>query len=477
MNELTWISILPPVVAIVLAIWTRQVYISLFAGIYLGCTILCGWNPLAGAAASLDSLLRVFQDSGNTGIILFCGLVGGLIALTRSSGGVDGFVETLSRRGWLKSRRSAQLMSGIIGGMIFVETSISCLVVGAVSRPIYDRLKISREKLAFVCDSTCAPINLLIPLNAWGAFIIGLLAKENIPEPVGVLMSSMVFNFYAFASLGLVFILVLTGKDFGPMKKAERRAREEGKVLADHAKPVMIDDAGGLERCPGIKPRASNMIIPIAVMILMMPVGLLVTGKGDITAGSGTTSVLWSVVSATLVAVGLYRFKGLMKTDKMMDIIIKGIGGMVPVMILMMFAFAIGDVARDLKTGYYVAGLVSQFVVPSVVPLMLFLSSCFIAFSTGTSWGTFAIMVPIAVPIASSMGMGLPFLLAAVLGGGLFGDHCSPISDTTLVASMASGCDHIDHVRTQLPYALTAAAIASALYLVGGYVAVHLIRV
>ncbi len=470
MNELSWISILPPVVAIVLAIWTKQVYISLFAGIYLGCTILSGWNPLAGAAASLDSLLQVFQDSGNTGIILFCGLVGGLIALTQSSGGVDGFVETMSRRGWLKNRRSAQLMSGIIGAMIFVETSISCLVVGAISRPIYDRLKISREKLAFVCDSTCAPINLLIPLNAWGAFIIGLLSKENIPEPVGVLMSSMVFNFYAFAAVGLVFILVLTGKDFGPMKKAERRAREEGKVLADHAKPVMTDDAGGLERSPGMTPRASNMVIPIVTMILMMPVGLLVTGKGDITAGSGTTSVLWSVVSATLVAVVLYRLKGLMKTDKMMDIIIKGIGGMVPVMILMMFAFAIGDVARDLQTGNYVAGLVSRFLVPSVVPVMLFLSSGFISFSTGTSWGTFAIMVPIAVPIASSMGIGLPFILAAVLGGGLFGDHCSPISDTTLVASMASACDHIDHVRTQLPYALIAAAIASALYLIGGMI-------
>jgi len=471
MNELSWISILPPVAAIVLAIRTKQVYISLLAGIYLGCTILNGWNPLKGAAASLDSLLRVFRDSGNTGIILFCGLVGGLIALTRVSGGVEGFVETMSRRGWLKSRRSAQLMSGIIGSMIFVETSISCLVVGAVSRPIYDRLNISREKLAFICDSTCAPINLLIPLNAWGAFIIGLLSKENIAEPVGVLMESMVFNFYAFAAVGMVFALVLTGKDFGPMKKAERRAREEGKVLADHAKPLMTEDACGMEASPGIAPRASNMIVPIATMILMMPVGLLVTGKGDITAGSGTTSVFWSVVSATVVAVGLYRVRGLMKTDKMMDIIIRGIGGMVPVMILMMFAFAIGDVARDLGTGNYVAGLVSRFVIPSAVPVMLFLSSCFIAFSTGTSWGTFAIMIPIAVPIAASMGMGLPFLLAAVLGGGLFGDHCSPISDTTLVASMASACDHIDHVRTQLPYALTAAAIASVLYLIGGYTA------
>lgn len=468
MSELSWISILPPVVAIALAIWTRQVFISLFAGIYLGCTILSGWNPLEGAAGSLDYLIRVFEDGDNTRIILFCGLVGGLIALTQSSGGVDGFVEVLSRRGWLKNRRSAQLMSGIIGVMIFVETSISCLVVGAISRPIFDRLKISREKLSFICDSTCAPINLLIPLNAWGAFILGLLSRENIKEPVGILLTSLIFNFYAFAALAMVFILVLTGKDFGPMKKAERRVLEQGKVLGDHAKPMMSEEVIGIKRQPSIKPRASNMILPIGTMIFMMPIGLLVTGKGDITAGSGTTSVFWAVLSASLVAGVLYRIKGMMKIDTIMDIVIKGIGGMVPIMILMMFAFAIGDVTRALKTGDYVAGLASQFLVPAVIPVILFLASCFIAFSTGTSWGTFAIMIPIGVPVAAGMGISLPFILAAILGGGLFGDHCSPISDTTLVASMASACDHIDHVRTQLPYAMIAAAIAAILYLVGG---------
>lgn len=468
MNELSWISILPPVAAIVLAIWSRQVFISLFAGIYLGCTILSGWNPLAGAAGSLDYLIRVFEDGDNTRIILFCGLVGGLIGLTQRSGGVDGFVEVLSRRGWLKNRRSAQLMAGFIGVMIFVETSISCLVVGAISRPIFDRLKISREKLAFICDSTCAPINLLIPLNAWGAFIIGLLSRENIKEPVGVLLTSLVFNFYAFAALAMVFILVLTGKDFGPMKKAEHRVLEQGKILGDHAKPMMSEEVIGIKRRADIKPGASNMIIPIGTMIIMMPIGLLVTGKGDITAGSGTTSVFWAVLSASLAAGLLYRIKGIMKIDTIMDIMIKGIGGMVPIMILMMFAFAIGDVTRALKTGDYVAGLASQFLVPAVVPVILFLASCFIAFSTGTSWGTFAIMIPIGVPVAAGMGISLPFILAAILGGGLFGDHCSPISDTTLVASMASACDHIDHVRTQLPYAVTAAAIAAILYLAGG---------
>jgi Na+/H+ antiporter NhaC len=200
----------------------------------------------------------------------------------------------------------------------------------------------------------------------------------------------------------------------------------------------------------------------------MMPIGLLITGKGDITAGSGTTSVFWAVLSASLAAGLLYRIKGMMKINTIMDIMIKGIGGMVPIMILMMFAFAIGDVTRALKTGNYVAGLASQFLVPAVIPVILFLASCFIAFSTGTSWGTFAIMIPIGVPVAAGMGISLPFILAAVLGGGLFGDHCSPISDTTLVASMASACDHIDHVRTQLPYAATAAATAAVLYLAGG---------
>ncbi|MCP5106759.1 MAG: sodium:solute symporter, partial [bacterium] len=348
MSDTSWISILPPVVAIALAIRSKQVYISLFAGVYLGCIILSNWNPLEGAAVSLEYLIRVFADGGNTSIILFCGLVGGLIALTQHSGGVDGFVDTLSRRGGLKNRRSAQLMSGIMGTMIFVETSISSLVVGAVSRPVFDRMKISREKLAFICDSTCAPINLLIPLNAWGAFIIGLLAKENIPEPVGVLITSLGFNFYALAAVTIVFILILTGKDFGPMKKAEQRARETGKVQADDAKPVVSEEVIGIKRAPSIKPAASNMLIPIVTMILMMPVGLLVTGKGDLTAGSGSTSVLWAVLSATIAAVVWYRVKGLMKTGKMMDIIVKGIGGMVPIMLLMMLAFAIGDVTRAL---------------------------------------------------------------------------------------------------------------------------------
>jgi Na+/H+ antiporter NhaC len=252
------------------------------------------------------------------------------------------------------------------------------------------------------------------------------------------------------------------------MKKAERRVRETGKILADNAQPMVADEVVGTGAKPGIEPRASNMLIPVLTMIIMVPVGLIITGKGDLTAGSGSTSVFWAVLASIAAAGVLYRVRGVLNLGEVTDLILRGIGGMVPLMLLMMFAFAIGDVTRELHTGIYVARLAALFLDPVVIPVIIFLLSCFIAFSTGTSWGTFAIMVPIALPVAGDMGISLPLVLAALLGGGLFGDHCSPISDTTLVASMASASDHIDHVRTQLPYALTAAAAAAVLYLAAG---------
>ncbi len=463
--EPSLISVLPPVLAIILAICSRQVYVSLLTGIILGWTILSGWNPGQGLAKSLDGLVHVFADADNTRVILFCGLVGALVSLTQRSGGAAGFVAAITRKGWVKNRRGAGLLAAFTGIAVFVETSISCLIVGSISRPLFDRLEISREKLAYICDSTSAPVNLLIPLNAWGAFIIGLLQREKVGAPLEILVSALVYNFYAIAAIGLVFFLVITGRDFGPMKKAEERAAKEGKVLSDHARPVIADEVVGIQPLPGIRPAAVNMLLPIVVMILMMPVGLLVTGHGDMTTGSGSTSVLWAVLVAILSAGILYRIQRLFKVDEIINLVLKGIGGMVPLMLLMLLAFALGDVSRELQTGMVEARLAEIFLNPYLIPAVLFLVSCFISFSTGTSWGTFAIMIPLAVPLAANTGVSLPLVTAAVLGGGLFGDHCSPISDTTMVASMASACDHIDHVRTQLPYAILAAAIATGLFL------------
>jgi len=467
-SEPTWISVIPPVLAIILAIWTRQVYISLLAGICLGWILLKGGDLGTGLAASVEGLVTVFANGENTKVILFCGLVGGLITLVQCSGGVAGFVEWGSGKGWLKSRRSIQLASSGIGCMVFVETSISALIVGTICRPLYDRMNISREKLAYVCDSTSAPVNLLIPLNAWGAYIVGLLTQNGIKEPIGVLVSAIPFNFYAWGALATVFVLILWGRDFGPMKRAELLARQSKVNIGKRSSANDSVETLTLAGSGTAPPRMANMVVPIGILILMMPVGLFITGGGDITKGSGTTAVFWAVLSAIVVAGLFYRIQGIMKIKEISAMVIRGIQGMVPMMVLMMLAFAIGDITRELGTGLYVAKLATRMLDATFIPVLLFVCSCFIAFSTGTSWGTYAILVPIAVSVASQSGLSLPLLLATVLGGGLFGDHSSPISDTTLISSMASSCDHISHVRTQLPYALLAAGLSIFLYIIIG---------
>ena len=242
MDSLGWLSVLPPLLAIILAIKTKHVYISLGLGIWLGWTIISGWNPLTGLIRTVDILIQVFQDADNTRVILFSALIGAIITFTQYSGGMVGFVNWVMGKGIIRSRRSACLLAWFLGFIIFIESSICVLVAGAVSRPIFDSLKISREKLSYILDSTSAPKCVLIPLNAWGAFIIGLLAAQGVDSPVRMLVSSMPFNFYAIFALTLVLVVVLTGRDIGPMKEAERRVREENKLLRDGAEPLISDD-------------------------------------------------------------------------------------------------------------------------------------------------------------------------------------------------------------------------------------------
>jgi len=465
-----WLSIIPPLLAIVLAIATRQVFISLFLGIFAGWVILSDWNIFAGLANSIESLVNVFQSPGNTRVIIFCALIGALITLTQRSGGVNGFVEWVQNRNLARTPRSAASLSGIIGFIIFIESSICCLIAGSVSRPLFERLRISREKLAYILDSTSAPKCVLIPLNAWGAYVIGLLELEGVEGPIQVFIESIPFNFYAIFVILMVAFIIVTFKDFGPMKKAEERARTTGKTIADGAVPMVSDDITSIEAKSNIPYRAVNMILPVLAMIIMMPVGLYITGDGNITAGTGSTSVLWSVIAAITVAGILPVWQRILSFREVFDLSLKGIGGLMPLAIVMTLAFAIGDTSRELGTGVYVASIADDFVQPTYVAAIIFITSAFIAFSTGTSWGVFAIMVPIAVPTALIMDVSLPLSLAAVLGGGVFGDHVSPISDTTLVSSMAAASDHIDHVRTQLPYAMVAAIAATVFYVIFGMI-------
>jgi len=280
--------------------------------------------------------------------------------------------------------------------------------------------------------------------------------------------------------------VILTQKDIGPMRKAEIRARTEGKLLRDGAVPLISTDVISLEKKAETPARAINMIIPIAVMVGMMPLGLIFTGWSQVEniaayplweqiflalgKGSGSTAVLWAVLTAILAGAILYRSQKIFNLEELIDLTFKGVGGLIPLALLMMLAFAIGKVCRDLGTGIYVAEMSKAWLSPALVPFIVFSVACFIAFATGTSWGTFAIMIPIGLQMAQTMNSDIYLTIAAALGGGVFGDHCSPVSDTTIISSMASACDHIDHVKTQLPYAILAACGAAVLYLILGFV-------
>ncbi len=469
MDTYGWLSILPPLLAIFLAIKTKNVYISLILGIWLGWTIIHSWNPFSGHIRTFRALIEVFMDMDNTRVILFSAMIGAIITFTQYSGGMKGFINWVVGKGGVRTRKSAGFLAWFLGFIIFIESSICVLVSGAVTRPIFDRLKISREKLSYILDSTSAPKCVLIPLNAWGAFVISLLISQGVENPVRVFVSSMPFNFYAILAIVIVLIIVLTEKDFGPMKRAEHRVRTENKLLRDGAEPLISTEVTQMEAKEGIPPRALNMILPVVTMVVMMPIVLLITGEGNLMEGSGSVSVLLAVIAGLVAGALAYGVQEIMNLKEIAYNFIKGVKGLIPLASLMILAFAIGDVCDALGTGPFVAQAAKSTLNPGVIPAVVFLVSCFIAFSTGTSWGTFAIMIPIAVPMVNIIGLHPGLTIAAVLGGGVFGDHCSPISDTTIISSMASATDHIDHVRTQLPYALTAAGISVLLFTIFGF--------
>ncbi len=468
MTDPSWYSILPPIIAIVLAIWTKQVILSLFAGIWMGFTLLNGFDPFVGVTASVNGIIHVFSDAGDTRVILFTLLIGSLIASIELSGGVRGFVHFLETRRWVHNKLRAQVLAWATGLIIFVESNITLLVAGSVSRPLFDRYKISREKLAYLIDATSAPVCVMIPLNAWGAVIIGLVASTGVDNALQVFIASIPYNFYAIAAIILAGVVVLRNIDIGPMKKAEERT-QGGQILWPGSMPMvdisaeLIEDASESDI-----PSATLMAIPILTMVVMMPIGLYLTGDGNIIEGSGSVSVLWAVIVAILASWIMILGKKSSSLNELMQTFMKGAGALLPIATILLFALALGDVAIELGIGVYVAGVVGDTIPGPLLAPLIFIVSAFIAFSVGSSWGTFAIMIPIAIPIATTLGLPVPLFLAAAISGAIFGDHASPISDTTVVASMASACDHIDHVRTQLPYALLAAGIATVFFLVAG---------
>jgi Na+/H+ antiporter NhaC len=324
----------------------------------------------------------------------------------------------------------------------------------------------AKEKLAYLADSSSAPACILFPLNAWGAYIMGLLMAYEHLDPFKMLMYSIPFNFYPILTLFFLFYLAYTGKSYGPMRAFEIDVKKE---IADEKATI-----------PSGNPHL--MIWPLAAMVLSMPFFLVYTGwkdpfAGDLSTaiwnsignGSGSSAVTYAIVFALFIAALMMGIQKKITLESFFSESIKGMNDMLVMAILMVLAFALGALCKELGTGIYVAQVTSNWLSPGMAPFVLFITSCFVAFSTGTSWGTFAIMISIVVPLIETMGLHPYLSLAAVLGGGVFGDHCSPISDTTLIASVATKSNHIDHIKTQLPYALFTGGLAGLLYLVAGF--------
>ncbi|MDA8794841.1 C4-dicarboxylate ABC transporter [Gammaproteobacteria bacterium] len=469
MQDPVWTSVIPPLLAIGLAIVTRQVILSLSIGLWMGAWLLGSGNPFAAIPQAIDAVINVFTDPGDTRVLVFTLVIGGLIATIEKLGGVRGFIHLLQERKWVTGPGRAQWLAFGTGVVVFIESNITLLIAGAISRPLFDRYRVSREKLAYIIDATSAPICVLIPLNAWGAVIVSLLASSGIENPIDVFIGAILFNFYAIFAVLVCALVIWSDFDIGPMRAAQKRTAE-GKFLWPNATPMVDPSLIEAEQSRQPQDSAKLMLLPVLALVLSMPLGLFITGEGDLTAGSGSTSVLWAVLIALGTAWAIVLGSRRATLETLMQLFLKGAGGLLPVAMILLFSLALGDVANALGTGVFVAQLAQETIPSALLLPLLFLLSAFIAFSIGSSWGTFAIMIPLAMQIVAALDMNASVFLAAVLSGAVFGDHASPISDTTVVASMAAATDHIDHVRTQLPYALISAGLATVAFFVSGLV-------
>ena len=497
-----WQTLGPPILAIVLALVTRQVLISLFCGVWLGAALVHGVGPIDAFLRSADTyIVRAVADEGHASIMIFSLSLAGMVGVMTRIGGVRGIVAIVAKLA--KSPRSGQLATWFLGCVIFFDDYANSLIVGNTMRPFTDRVRISREKLAFLVDSTAAPVATIGVISTWTAYQIGLLGDlegptgEAIGQPYWFFLQSIPYSFYSFLTLLTVFLSGLTLRDIGPMRRAEERCRSTGAVLRDGAQPLIDPHLDQLGDSDEVRPRWINAALPIAAVVGLTLAGLWMTGS-DAARAAGIAAptasdvignadsyraLLWASLGASFVAILL----GIVQRYSLTDLLaswVQGAKSLLLAVLILVLAWSIAAVCRDVHTGDYVASLSAGSIRPSLLPLIAFLSAGLMAFATGTSYGTMGILIPILVPLAFSLASGDASLesadatagarhialavLAAILGGAVFGDHCSPISDTTVLSSMASGADHIDHVRTQLPYAMLSAGVASIAYLAVG---------
>lgn len=463
-------SVVPPILTIVLALVTKNVFFSLLIGIFTSSMVLCGGAPLTGLNDAFYSFIHTFESSGNTITLISFLLIGALIYLIEKSGGVEGFTEVmLKKRALIKTKRGASIFTWLLGIIIFTSGSLSCMVTGSVSRPFNDALKVPHEKSAFIVHATSTPWCVLFPLSGWLAALAGYLTSGGVPEneAISVLLRSIPLNFYCILAVFGTLAVSLFGINIGPMRKAEERAEKTGALDNPGRGGALTEEAMSPSKA---KPRVLNMLLPMGVLIATILAVLTITGKGNPTQGAGMQSLLWGCILAVATISILCVAQKLFSVDEVINEMFKGMGTMLPVAGILLFGFTMGNLVKDLDTGNYLTSVFMGVLSPALLPALSFLLCMLLSFATGTSMGTMAIMSVICLPMAISMGISIPLVAGAVFGGSIFGDHSSPISDTTIMSCATTGCDIIDHVKTQMPYVLIFAAISLVLYVVLGFV-------
>jgi Na+/H+ antiporter NhaC len=482
------LSIIPPILAIILALVFRQVIISLLLGVYIGVIFVFDYNPFIAILRLIDTyIINAISDTSHLKIIVFTLLFGGVVGLISKSGGTKGIANLVTK--FARTKRSGQLATWASGILIFFDDYANTLIVGNLMRPITDKLKISREKLSFIVDATAAPVSSIFIVSSWIGYEVGLIhdslatihSSEN---AYNVFIQTIPYRFYPIMMLIFIFILAWLQRDFGPMFKAEKRAVDEGKVLRDDA--VVSKDLTETSEIFGNEDKAKwyNGVVPIVVLVLVTIAGLVYTGLAaikeqgltdygirDIIGNSDSyVALLWGSFLACIVAGIMILSQRIMNLSETVDAWFTGLRSMFLACIILTLAWSIGAITQNLRTADYIVNIISDTLNPHFLPVIVFLVCALISFSTGTSWGTMAIMMPIVIPLSHHVTelyhysyadhmLILHGVISSVLAGSVFGDHCSPISDTTILSSMASACDHIDHVRTQLPYAVVTAVL------------------
>lgn len=466
----TFWALVPPIVAIVLALITKEVYSSLFVGILVGGLFYSGFS-FEGTLMHIfsDGFVAVLSDAYNVGILVFLVILGAMVSLMNRAGGSAAFGHYAKEK--IKTRAGAQLATVALGVLIFIDDYFNCLTVGSVMKPVTDEHKVSRAKLAYLIDATAAPVCIIAPISSWAAAVSGFVEGE---DGFSIFIRAIPYNFYAILTIVMMIALILLKVDFGPMKSHEANALK-GDLFS-------TGKGGSSQAAEAVNPKGKviDLLIPIIMLILCCVIGMIYTGGffegagfvAAFSASDASVGLALGSICALILTIIIYLIRRVLSFKECMDCLPDGFKAMVPAILILTFAWTLKSMTDSLGAATFVADAVQSSAKSfmNFLPAIIFLVACFLAFSTGTSWGTFGILIPIVVNVFMNTNPQLMIIsISACMAGAVCGDHCSPISDTTIMASAGAQCDHVNHVSTQLPYAIVVAAISFITYIVAGF--------